>query len=231
MHYDNGCAAAMDHLKTSQERRDRWYSTISPRHIPVVESTDWNEALQPQHVYSCARAIPLDWLTSADDDTSKLRNVLDKHGFVVISGVLTKQECQEAVFLGWDYLEAASQVESGEQEPPLRRHDATTHLHQNMPKSVEGGILPYYGSGHSTLAWFVRSHPRIRTIFQAIYGTNHVLSSLDGIVLWLQGVRSESDCAVACFRYHCFLLFISYRVVDSHRRRLVPLGSASHSQA
>ena len=206
----------MDHLRTSQERRDRWYSNITPRYIPVVESKDWNEALQPQDVYSCARAIPVDWLTSFDTN-KKLRNVLDKHGFVVISSALTTQECQEAVSLGWDYLEAASQVESGDaQEPPLRRSDATTFVHQNMPMSVQGGMLPYYGSGHSTLAWFVRSHPRIKTIFQAMYETELLLSSLDGIVLWLQGVRLESD-SVLFVSDIIFSLLRVFNVVDSHR--------------
>lgn len=43
----------MDHLATEQERRERWYSKLWPRYIPVSISKDWDEALAHQHVYSC----------------------------------------------------------------------------------------------------------------------------------------------------------------------------------
>lgn len=194
-------ATAMDHLVTSQERRDRWYSKLWPRYIPVVKAKDWQEALAPQETYDCARSIPIDWLsisTTPSDTTfshnHKLRNVLEEHGFVVISGVLTESECKEALSLGWDYLEAASVAEwqlqhndDGDdalpQVAPLKRNDASTHK-ESMPRSVEGGILPYYGSGHSTLAWFVRSHPRVFDIFRSLHGTDNLIASLDGLVLW-----------------------------------------------
>lgn len=181
----------MDHLKSDKERRDRWYSKLWPRYIPVVVIRDWEEALAPQEVYSCARSIPVDWLTPSNSD--KLQSVLREHGFVVITGVLTESECRKALSLGWDYLEAASVAESQLQEsalprqPPLRRSDESTHAN-TMPRTVEGGMLPYYGSGHSTLAWFIRSHPRVREIFASLWGTDNLISSLDGIVLWLKEV-------------------------------------------
>lgn len=190
----------MDHLKSSQERRDRWYSKLWPRFIPVNEAKDWNEALESQETYTCARSIPIDWLTKTPSN-SKLQNVLQQHGFVVISGVLSNTECQEALKLGWDYLEAASGAESllydgddsskrlPSDDPPLIRNDASTHTKENMPRSVEGGMLPYYGSGHSTLAWFVRSHPSVVNVFSSLHGTDDLISSLDGLVLWFKQVR------------------------------------------
>jgi len=185
----------MNHLTTSKERQDRWYSKLWPRYIPVVESKDWEEALSPQETYKCAHSIPIEWLTPSNS-TDKLRNMLNEHGFVVISGVLSLSDCQEALSLAWDYLEAASVAESQLQQvgatlpevPPLQRQDASTHT-IHMPRAVEGGMLPYYGSGHSTLAWYVRSHPRVRDVFASLYGTDSLISSLDGIVLWLKEVR------------------------------------------
>lgn len=217
--------SAMDHLKTSQERRDRWYSKIWPRYIPVVESKNCNEALEPQKVYDCAKSIRQFDLLESDN----LKSVLNEHGFVVISGVLSESDCQGAVALGWDYLEAASVAEHGGSAPPLRRHDATTHDVSSMPKSVEGGMLPYYGSGHSTLAWFVRSHPRVCQVFRSLFGTDDLVSSLDGLVLWLSGVGA-TDCSPGCCirranDSHCNIS------LDLHRCRLVSYGPASDSQA
>jgi hypothetical protein len=195
----------MDHLATSQERRDRWYSKLWPRYIPVVKAKDWQEALASQETYDCARSIPIDWLSGATPSDGsadvKLRSVLEEHGFVVISGVLTESECKEALSLGWDYLEAASvaewqlqHIDDGDDAmPPLKRNDASTHK-DNMPRSVEGGMLPYYGSGHSTLAWFVRSHPKVIDIFRSMYRTDNLISSLDGLVLWSNTVGAIYIC-------------------------------------
>lgn len=165
--------------------------------MPVVDSKDWQEALAPQETYHFVRSIPVDWLTTPSNiNTGKLQEALEQHGFVVISGILKEPECREALSLAWDYLEAASVAESCHsqgttlmpREPPLRREDASTHP-CNMIRSVEGGMLPYYGSGHSSFAWFVRSHSNVRKVFASLYGTNDLLSSLDGIVLWLKEVR------------------------------------------
>jgi len=61
-----------------------------------------------------------------------------------------------------------------------------------MPRSVEGGMLPYYGSGHSTLAWFVRSHPHVRDVYSSLYESDDLISSLDGIVLWQKENRTDA---------------------------------------
>ena len=185
----------MDHLATEQERRERWYSKLWPRYIPVCISKDWDEALAHQHVYSCVRSVPVDWVLPGVHSNELLRSVLEEHGFAVISGVLSESECRNALSLAWDYLEAASVAEHQLHHaammpdvPPLRRTaDASTHA-ETMPRSVEGGMLPYYGSGHSTLAWFIRSHPRVRDVFAALFQTDNIISSLDGIVLWLKEV-------------------------------------------
>jgi hypothetical protein len=56
------------------------------------------------------------------------------------------------------------------------------------------GILPFYGSGHSSFAWMIRSHPNVKAIFESIYGTSDLISSLDGIALWTPQVCFLSNC-------------------------------------
>jgi hypothetical protein len=136
----------------------------------------------------------VDWVLQGVHSNELLRSVLEEHGFAVISSVLSESECRKALSLAWDYLEAASVAEHQlyhaalPELPPLRRTaEASTHA-ENMPRSVEGGMLPYYGSGHSTLAWFIRSHPRVRGVFAALFETDNLISSLDGMVLWLKEV-------------------------------------------
>jgi hypothetical protein len=131
-----------------------------------------------------------------------LKRVLDTHGFVVVSGVLSETECAESLDLAWDWIEAASAAEHFVQcsvtgnslKGTVDRNDASTHDSKSgyaFPRTVEGGLMPYYGSGHSSLAWKIRSHPSVRTVFASLYPYTlkeskalPLLSSLDGFVLW-----------------------------------------------
>ena len=148
-----------------------------------------------------------------------LHQVLDVHGFVVISSVLTTQECHKALDLAWDWLEVASQAEalvqqqqqhqnygsetakSGIQKKLVSRHDPSSHSTKDgssyFPHTVEGGIMPYYGAGHSSFAWHIRSHPNVQQVFASLYNMtsnmrgHDLLTSLDGVVLWTE---PSTDC-------------------------------------
>jgi hypothetical protein len=83
--------------------------------------------------------------------------------------------------------QAASAVQAGVPDldpPPVNRSDPSTWVDGNWPCGVEGGILPYFGAGQSTCAWFVRSVPAVRAAFAALWRTEDLLASLDGILLW-----------------------------------------------
>ena len=74
--------------------------------------------------------------------------------------------------------------------PPVLRSDPSTHSSPFFPRSVEGGILPYYGSGHSSFSWYVRSRPSVMSVFAALHGAEDpgdLISSLDGMILWRAG--------------------------------------------
>mmetsp|Transcript_17725 Transcript_17725/g.25009 ORF Transcript_17725/g.25009 Transcript_17725/m.25009 type:complete len:507 (+) Transcript_17725:86-1606(+) len=186
--------------------------------------------------------------TEGDFDTVG-KTLLNKHlsinGFAVISDVLSHSECDVAIGLAWDYLEAASAAEYflrrrnkinndlhgtnrghgeyddkllGEDEnklldksPPVNRDNANSHFSEFFPRSVEGRIYPFYGSGHSTFGWFIRSCPRIREIFSSVNGLHHshnsscascikddresneMITSFDGMILWRSGEQYFTD--------------------------------------
>lgn len=60
----------------------------------------------------------------------------------------------------WDWLESVT--------PGVVRGDVSTY--SEWPEHVEGGILPYFGSGHSRFAWHVRSKPKVRQAFAQVGG-------------------------------------------------------------
>jgi hypothetical protein len=121
---------------------------------------------------------------------------LEEHGFLVVSGVLGPQDCETALELARDWIEAASfaehcTAEAGSASPNSSprctgRIVEDREARSCFPRSVEGGIQPFYGSGHSTIAWFVRGHRNVRRVFAALHNArpHQLLSSLDGIILW-----------------------------------------------
>lgn len=140
------------------------------------------------------------------------RKQLEDEGFCVISLVLTQDECVTALELAWDYVEVRSSltlqnlrgepslfyvqaasavqysIESVNQNEPnpfvVLRDDPRTWIDGSWPRGVEGGILPYFGSGQSTCAWFVRSVPAVRAAFAALWREDDLIASMDGLLLW-----------------------------------------------
>lgn len=293
----------MDHLKTTEERQERWYCrTVLPRFVPVrvaqqrtdlflvppqdqnninntesefVVSDSSEEDPWTRMKYDYVYSIPFEWLTECDSvhrpvqtapelpsstsstsSSTLLRQVLDLHGFAVVSSVLTATECSDSVRLGGEWLEAArvaehhvrttttttatgsrSEIDAEQNDETLGSAAATeatttekgyhSPTHQTLsdannnetqapfPRTLEGGILPFYGSGHSTFAWSVRSHPAVQTVFGALYnddaddadapkkarhcGSNDLLSSLDGVILWTEQSLAQSSSDIGWF--------------------------------
>lgn len=200
------------------------------------ESEDDPSVFSSLYNYDFVYSVPFEWLlesspsisTVKDHAESKmprnmLRQVLDVHGFVVVSGVLSTRECQDALALAWDWMEAASEAEAfvvqqqqqqkhatkPRQKKVIHRKDLSSHSSKDgpatscffLPRTVEGGLMPFYGAGHSSFAWKIRSHPKVQQVFSHLYshdttstkagtGTSSnnpvLLSSLDGFVLWTE---------------------------------------------
>ncbi len=101
---------------------------------------------------------------------------LKEHGYVVIANALDLQQTQHALAGLWDYLEG---LETG-----IDRLDSRTWGDDNWPTAVHGGILPSYGVGHCQAQWFIRDIPGVKKSFAALWGTDDLLVSFDGVSLW-----------------------------------------------
>jgi len=234
----------MDHLRTDEERKSRWYAAhlrpiyIKVRESEVVSSTDL--------AARCVAGIPSSLFCSTDTATDEqatergsqlLHAHLEEYGFAVVTNVLSHAECGVAIDLAWDYLEAASAVERHIQTassstvddattnsgsisseppsvrrddpstlssphgsisselPPVRRDDPSTLSSPHYPVHVEGGILPFYGSGHTTLAWYLRDNSTLQAVFASLHNTtpDELITSLDGLVIWRSGDEHKTD--------------------------------------
>jgi hypothetical protein len=109
---------------------------------------------------------------------------LREHGYVVIAGVLSPQECDEALALTWDYLE---ELGTG-----IDRNDWTTWGDDRWPTAVHGGILPGHGIGHSAAQWFIRGVANVKRAFAAIWDDDDLLVSFDGMALWRPWALNEA---------------------------------------
>ena len=191
----------MDHLQSDEERKARWYAThLRPRYIDVRRSAD--SSYKTNLADGCVAGIPASlFVSDADEAKEKLHDHLEEYGFAIVTDAFSESECKVAIGKAWDYLEAASAVERQIQAgpstdpPPVRRDDPSTLSSQYYPVHVEGGILPFYGSGHSTLAWYLRNNPAVQSVFATLYNTSpdKLITSLDGLVVWRAGEAHKTD--------------------------------------
>jgi len=220
----------MDHLTTSEERKDRWYAShLSPIYANTEPAQKWEdlwETFSSETTRTTSRvlvrSLPFDWIrtkagvdfTSSEKLSKGVRRALDTNGFLVVSGVLCRADCDTALEHAWDWLESASEAErfvrrnsNGDKQRdndsmssdgkrsaltttttcPVHRRDLATLASPYFPRSVEGGMMPFYGSGHSQFAWTIRSHPNVQKVFEVFHNTDNLISSLDGILLWRGG--------------------------------------------
>jgi hypothetical protein len=205
---------------------------LVPLSIAVQPATAWEEILTPirQHHASASEyeydtqgpilSVPIAWLLDdiqqSDHTTNdevhertsyvpeKLLEILDFHGFLVVSQVLSKQECDTTLSLTWDWIEATRFADSEfdlERDCQIDGSENGDHFANNVsvssgshfPQGLEGGCLPFYGSGHTTSAWNIRSHPHVRRVFECLYRSNDLLASLDGCILWKDGMQYSTD--------------------------------------
>jgi len=101
---------------------------------------------------------------------------LEDRGYVVIANALSTSEAAKAVGLIWDYLE---ELGTG-----IDRNDPATWNDDRWPTAVHGAIIPSQGIGHCAAQWFIRSVPKVKQTFEAVWDTNDLLVSFDGAALW-----------------------------------------------
>jgi hypothetical protein len=144
-------------------------------HVDV--STTFNEhefkscpAIQPEHL------TPLCPETFCFDDP-KLLEHLDTHGFVVVINILCQDEIQDGFDLLWEFLNCKAS---------MNRTDPSTWSDDNFRRvgSAMNGIIGGGGVGQSKFQWFMRSRPKVKSVFEQIYSTSDLITSFDGCCIF-----------------------------------------------
>ena len=137
-------------------------------------------------------SVPVRWDERVERFAPGSREAADhlaERGFVVIRGVLSEEECEHALDLLWAGLE---ELGSG-----IDRHDVTTWTNDRWPGQGQTGsgltgVRGDYGFTHCPASWFVRGVPAVKQSFAALWGTEELYTSLDGLAVtrpW--GVETE----------------------------------------
>jgi len=99
---------------------------------------------------------------------------LDKHGFVVIKGVVDAQQLEKAEQLLWDFLSEHAGWQRG--QPDTWSDEGLQRVSAN---GIANGIINKRGAGQSELNWYVRTLPKIRQVFEHVWGSDELLTSFD----------------------------------------------------
>ena len=108
-----------------------------------------------------------------------LKTTLAEHGVAILEGLLDAGECAAMEAGMWHFVEHITSP----WPTPVSRDPSTWRgfVKKMMPKN---GLLQY-GVGHAQFAWDVRQNPKVVEVFETIWGTPDLVTSVDGWVLGL----------------------------------------------
>uniref|UniRef100_A0A383WPX7 Phytanoyl-CoA dioxygenase n=1 Tax=Tetradesmus obliquus TaxID=3088 RepID=A0A383WPX7_TETOB len=127
-------------------------------------------------------------LTSLDSSLSSAvaaaAEHLAEHGWAVVPGVLSKEECQQYEQGVWGWL---GRLSGGS----IRRDEPSTWTEACGWPPAYKGIVNTLEVAHQDFVWRVRKHPRLLQVFAELYGTSELLSSFDSINLMPPGTDAS----------------------------------------
>ena len=93
---------------------------------------------------------------------SDIKNELNTKGYCIVPGVLTPEEVEQCViwFREW--------------QKSIPDHD---YQHSKLSPH---GIYKFHEAGHQRHSWFIRTRPRVRSIFEGLWETKDLIVSFDG---------------------------------------------------
>lgn len=108
-----------------------------------------------------------------DSSDPALVEFLKEFGYVVVKGVASFEEVNEAKELLWQFLEENS---------PMRQNNPSTWGDEAFQQVglVPNGILCYKGIGQSKFLWRIRLLSKLKEAFGLIYDTEDLITSFDG---------------------------------------------------
>eukprot|EP00756_Hemistasia_phaeocysticola_P054231 Hpha_TRINITY_DN30162_c0_g1::TRINITY_DN30162_c0_g1_i1::g.110720::m.110720 len=121
---------------------------------------------------------PLDWLEGVDTTASRrfvagdpaALEHLREEGYVVIKDIADEKERAVAEDLLWDYLSGFG----------MKKGTPDTWKCRHFPGNPANGVIVRGGFGQSDFLWYLRSLPSVLRLFSWLWGTDDLLTSLDG---------------------------------------------------
>lgn len=107
--------------------------------------------------------------------------MLDKYGVAILPGILNEEEIQ-AMNLGmWDTVEAMTR----DFDLPVDRNNPQSFKSMKHLFPLHSFLFQHWEIGHAKYVWDVRASPSVRTVFQHLYATDKLVSSFDGVSIFL----------------------------------------------
>ena len=123
----------------------------------------------------------LPYKSVAVEDSEVWKAELEEDGYTVIAGVAGEQEVEEARKLLWEWLEG--------RQTGVRKAAPTTWKDGAWPDWPGPGGKKYgscksEGAAHQPAAWYLRGLPTLKSVFSEVWGTQDLIVSYDGLILW-----------------------------------------------
>lgn len=111
------------------------------------------------------------------DDFTSWKKELDEQGFSVIKNILTDDEHNKGLRL---FQEEMSKI-----SPNFNLSEPETFKIENTPLMFGKGMAIFNGWGQSDFMWHLRTNSRIKSIYQKLFQTPDLVTSLDGFSLFV----------------------------------------------
>jgi hypothetical protein len=130
-----------------------------------------------------ARAATVSFAALAHDDGERaLRRILDTLGFAIVSDVLAADELEFVERQFADDLRSIIDVERStapEKVRPLL--EDPVHNWPLSHVSIGTKFASDYGLPHGRAAWYCRSHPQVKRVFESLFGTPKLCVGMDNV--------------------------------------------------
>ena len=104
-------------------------------------------------------------------DYPELAKQFHENGYVVIEGIIPREECKQIIGLFWDFIEGLN--------PNLSRRDQTNWMDPFEWPINTRGLIQHYNVGFQKFT--VKARNYVKNAFAMLYGTDELISSFDGV--------------------------------------------------
>jgi len=108
---------------------------------------------------------------TSDKERTEALQYMEENGYVIFKQVASEDELKQARNLMWEFFEGLNRG--------VKRDDVKTW--NKLPAYPTNGIVAGFGVGQSAFVWYVRTLPKVKACFSAVWGGDtRLLVSFDG---------------------------------------------------